>query len=205
MSIKLNHADARDIKTSCDLIFTDPPFDMHGGEVNKILRGISCNHLFLICTMRQLIELMQESTITDNKEWSYSFSTVLDLSTPRNKPKNIRQIHYTHANGIYLMRKGEKSRFNRRLRERSDAFDNNGYWSSVIRANSTGRQNHGMAKNQQAITDILGSFEISSVYDPFAGSGTTGFAAYELGLDCELTECNDDFFKQLQKTFRFLL
>ena len=204
MTIKLNHADAHEIKTKCDLIFTDPPFDMPGTEVCKIFRSVGCNHLVLICTMKQLLEFVQETKM-DSKPFELSFDFVLDAVTPK-KSKNIHQPHYTHATGAYLIRKGEKSRFNRKLRERSDAFDNKGYWPTVLRAPRERLGDHGMAKNTAAITDILGSFEnVQSVYDPFTGSGTTGLAAYELGLDCELTERDDDYFQQLQKTFRFLL
>ena len=204
MSIKLNHADANDISTSCDLILTDPPFELSGKELVQVFRKVACSHLVLICSMHQLIEFLSESKYQDNKHWQLAFDFVIDFRAPK-KSKNIRQPHYTHATGAYLTRKGSKSRFNRKLRERSDAFDNNGYWSTVIHAPRERAGEHGMAKNQTAITDILGSFDdTKTVYDPFAGSGTTGLAAYELGLDCELTERDADYFELLQKTFRFL-
>lgn len=61
-----------------------------------------------------------------------------------------------------------------------------------------------MAKNLQAWTDILGSFDIASVVDPFAGSGTTAFAAIELGIDCTAVEIDEATFLPAKKRLKFL-
>ena len=196
--IKLNHGSALDFKVSTDLILTDPPFDMPAETLNKVLNGIECDHLVLITTMKQLLGLIKVS------DWQFSFDFVIDAVIPK-KSKNIHQPNYTHSTGVYLTRNGAKSLFNRKRRQRSDTFDNNGYWPTVIRAPRERLKDHGMAKNETAITDIMGSFEISSIYDPFAGSGTMGMAAMELDIDCELTELDDDHFDALQKTFRFFV
>ncbi|PQQ33669.1 hypothetical protein C6H68_25445 [Photorhabdus luminescens] len=81
-----------------------------------------------------------------------------------------------------MYRTGEKSLFNRKLRQRSDVFEANGYWPTIFHAPRERMQEHGMAKNIDTITDLLGSFGISSVADLFAGSGTTAMAAFELDL-----------------------
>jgi 16S rRNA G966 N2-methylase RsmD len=194
--IKLNRGNALDFNVKTDLIFTDPPFDMPAPMLCKILDKVACDHLVLITTMKQLIELMRIS------KWQFNFDFVLDAVTPK-KSKSINQPNYAHSTGVYLTRNGAKSLFNRKLRQRSDTFDNNGYWPTVIRAPRERLSDHGMAKNEKAITDILGSFSVKSVYDPFAGSGTVGFAAVELGLNCELTELDRDFFERLESSFAF--
>ncbi len=196
--IKINHGNAIDFPTSCDLIVTDPPFDMSGERLAKILDVIECNHLVLITTMKQLIELVCCSG------WELSFDFVLDAVIPK-KSKNIHQPNYTHATGAYLIRNAKKSLFNRKLRQRSDTFDSKGYWPTVIRAPRERIEDHGMAKSQQALMDIIGSFDVRSVYDPFAGSGTTGFACFELDLDCEMTELDKKYYEKLVCEFRFLL
>lgn len=194
--ITINHSDAANIKTKTDIIFTDPPFDMPGKALSEILNNIDCDHLLLITTMKQLVELLAAS------DWHLAFDFVLDAVTPK-KSKSLHQPNYTHATGAYLTKNGAKSIFNRKLRQRSDTFDNNGYWPTIIRAPRERLQEHGMAKNEQAIIDILGSFKASRVYDPFAGSGTTALAAIELDMDCELTEICCENIKQLNKTFSF--
>lgn len=196
--IKLNKGDALDFQVETDLIFTDPPFDMSGAVLNDILNKVECDHLVLITTMKQLLELVKVS------DWVLSFDFVLDAVTPK-KSKNIHQPNYTHSTGAYFIRNGAKSLFNRKKMQRSDTFDNNGYWPTVIRAPRERLQDHGMAKNEQAITDILGAFEIKHVYDPFAGSGTIGFAALSLDVDAELTELDKQHQIELDKKLRFLL
>ena len=194
--IKLNHGNALSFKTSADLILTDPPFDMQARELNAILNNIKCDHLVLITTMKQLVGLLKVS------DWVLSFDFVIDAVVPK-KSKNIHQPNYTHSTGVYLTRNKAKSLFNRKLRQRSDTFDNNGYWPTVIRAPRERLGEHGMAKNEQAITDVLGSFDVTYVYDPFAGSGTTAMAAMSLDMNCELTELNELHFLSLTKTFKF--
>lgn len=196
VKVTLNHADAIDVPTSCDLIFTDPPFDMPGDTLASVLNIIDCDHLVLITTMKQFVELIKCS------DWELSFDFVLDAVAPK-KSKSRHQPNYTHATGVYLTRNNVKSRFDRKRRQRSDTFDNNGYWPSILRASRQRLQDHGMAKNEQAVTDILGSFDVHSIYDPFAGSGTTGFAAIELDIVCELTEADQACFDSLKKKFNF--
>lgn len=196
--IKLNNCDSELVIASADIIFTDPPFDMSADKLSKVLGNVDSNHLVLITTMRQLVDLLKLG------EWELSFDFVLDAVTPK-KSKTIHQPNYTHSTGAYLTRNNVKSIFNRKLRQRSDTFDNNGYWPTVIRAPRERLQEHGMAKNEQAVTDILGSFNAKSVYDPFAGSGTVGLAAIELGMSCELTELCEESYGRLNRTFMFFM
>ncbi len=194
--IKLNHGDALDFNVKTDLVFTDPPFDMSGAQLSQVLNQIDCDHLVLITTMKQLLALVKVS------DWQFNFDFVIDAVVPK-KSKNIQQPNYTHSTGAYLTRNGAKSLFNRKKRQRSDTFNNNGYWPTVIRAPRERLKDHGMAKNETAVTDILGSFDINCVYDPFSGSGTVGMAAVSLGINCELTEMDSRHFKSLEKTFKF--
>ena len=61
-----------------------------------------------------------------------------------------------------------------------------------------------MAKNETAIRDMLSFFEVTSVVDMFAGSGTVGLACLELDIDCTLIEKDAQHFKQMKQTFEFL-
>ena len=195
--VTIYNKSALDVDIECDIVFTDPPFDMTGNELALILNKIKCDHLILLTTMKQLLEFMEVSN------WVLSFDFILDSVVPK-KSKNIRQPNYIHVNGVYLTRNKAKSIFNRKLRQRSDSFDNNGYWPSIIRSPRNKMDEHGLAKNEMAITDVLGSFDVQHVYDPFCGSGTIGFACVELGLKCTLTEIDKDVFNETQKQFKFL-
>jgi 16S rRNA G966 N2-methylase RsmD len=195
--ITLLNDDSVNVMVNCDLIMTDPPFDMPAMQLNGILNQANCNHLVLITTMKQLIDLIKIS------DWQLAFDFVLDAVVLK-KSKNLQQPHYTHATGVYLTRNGAKSIFNRKLRQRSDTFDNNGYWPSIIRAPRERLGEHGLAKNQQAIIDLLGSFDVEHVYDPFAGSGTVGWAAFELDVSATLVEKDAAYFRQLKKAFHFV-
>lgn len=196
-TIRAIHGDALSLSGSADLIFTDPPFDMPGASLAGVLSRYEASHLVLITSMRQLLEFMQVPG------WRLSFDFVLDGVAPK-RSRNVQQPNYTHSTGVYLHKPGVKSVFNRKLRQRSDVFEANGYWPTIFHAPRERGQEHGMAKNLAAITDLLGSFDVASAVDPFAGSGTTGMAAWELGLDCTLIEKDAAAFDSMIKTLRFI-
>ncbi len=195
--IELIHGDALKIKTSAELIFTDPPFEMNGQDLKIAFDNVECNHLVLICTMKQYSELIQCT------EWSLNFDLVLNHVVPK-KSKSIHQPNYTHSNVFYLTKPNTKSIFNRKLRERSDTFESNGYFPSIVHAPRENLQEHGMSKNENAMIDILGCFDAEIVCDPFAGSGTTGYACLELDKNCILIELNFDTYEKTNKKFSFL-
>jgi DNA modification methylase len=196
--IQLIHGDSRHLDIAADLIMTDPPYDMPGADLASILGRIQSDHLVLVTSMRQLFEF----TVAD-PGWRLSFDFVLDAVVPK-KSMNARSPHYTHQTGVYMTRNGARSLFNRKLRQRSYTFDGKGFWPSVLRAPRDRQDEHGMAKNLTAWTDILGSFEIGSVVDPFAGSGTTAFSAIELGIDCVAVEIDEPTFLSAKKKLTFL-
>lgn len=196
--IKMIHADSRTLDLAADLIMTDPPYDMPGSDLAAIIGGIRSDHLVLVTSMRQLFEFTMAAP-----EWRLSFDFVLDAVVPK-KSMNVRQPHYTHQTGVYMIRNGARSVFDRKRRQRSDTFDGNGFWPSVLRAPRDRQDEHGMAKNLQAWTDILGSLDVDSVVDPFAGSGTTAFAAIEIGIDCTAVEIDEATFAASKKKLRFL-
>ncbi|MBK7543182.1 MAG: hypothetical protein IPI57_15810 [Candidatus Competibacteraceae bacterium] len=109
-------------------------------------------------------------------------------------------------NRTYFKKPEAKSAFDRYSRQRSDTFSAEpGYWPTIFHAPRQNVKAHGLAKNQAVITDILGSFTVRSVIDPFAGSGTTGMAAYDLGLDCLMIEKDKRFTSQQLKSYCGLL
>lgn len=195
--IKIINGDSSDYTGSADLIFTDPPFDMPAKKLYEILGNFSSNHILLITTMAQFIQ------VYPLLEFDLSFDFVLDTVAPK-KSRNIRQPNYVHSTGVYLHARGEKSRFNRKQRQRSDVFEGNGYWPTIFHAPRERMETHGMAKNLNAVTDLLGSFDVDSIIDPFAGSGTIGMAAFELGIDCTLIEKDKNHFNEIESFFRFV-
>lgn len=176
MAIQIIQGDAARMNGRADLIFTDPPFDIPGARLARILQRYSTAHIVLIVSMRQILDL-----VPCMEGWTLGFDFVLDTVTPK-KSMSASQPNYTHATGVYLRR--APSIFDRRRRQRSDTFDANGYWPTVIRAPRQKMQEFGQAKNEDAVLDLLGSFNASSVIDPFAGSFTTALAAARLDLDC---------------------
>lgn len=198
MKLKIINDDAKNHSMSADMIFTDPPFDIGGKELNDIIKLYKCDHLVLITTMKQLLEFSKYS------EFEFSFDFVLDAFTPK-KSKSNHYPNYTHQTCVYMKKKNVKSTFNRKLRQRSDCFDNTGYWPTIVRAKRDRMIDHGMSKNITAITDILGCFKINSVIDMFGGSGTTAMAAFELGIsDCIIIEKDSISAKKIKDNFKFM-
>ncbi len=193
----LIRGDSADHGRACDLILTDPPFDMSGAELARILERYHSPHLLLITTMRQLLDFMSRT------EWRLNFDFVLDGAMPK-KAKSYQQPFYVHQTGVYLTRPGVRSAFDRRRRPRSDVFEANGYWPTIFRAPRDRAQEHGHAKNAAAVTDLLGSFAVGSVCDPFAGTGTTAIAAFDLDVPCTLIEKDQQTFDELKRTCRFM-
>lgn len=193
---KIVCGDARDYSFSADLILTDPPFDMPGAELSAILENYHAPHLVLITTMTQLLDFMSCGG------WHFNFDFVFDGVAPK-KAKSARQPNYTHSTGVYLTRPGVQTAFNRHLRARSDTFEHNGYWPTIFRAPRGRMREYGQAKNEAAVTDLLGSFEIESVIDPFAGSGTTVLAAIELSLDFIAVEKDLERARAIREKIRF--
>lgn len=196
MAIQLICGDATDYQLKADLIVTDPPFEMCGKQLAGIIGQYHADHLLLICSMRQLLEFSQHT------DFKLNFDLVIDLVAPK-QSKSLLQPNYIHAHAVYMTRNRVKSRFNRKSGQRSDVFTK-GYFPTIIRANRERSDEHGHAKNQQAIQDMLNCFDVESVIDMFAGSGTTGLACLELDIDCILIEKNDARFQDMQQTFEFL-
>lgn len=179
MNISIHNSDARNVRIESDIVFTDAPFDFPGDDLANILDVADCSHFVLLTSMRQLL------TVMSSRKFDLRFDFVFDIVAPK-KSSAAWQPHYRHVTGVYLTRKGVRSIFNRKRRQRSDTFDGKGYWPTVFHAPRERSGDHGMAKNLSAVTDLLGSFEVENVHDPFLGSGTTALAAFELGL-CEFS------------------
>lgn len=192
--IKIIHGNAQDFEIAADMIVTDPPFELNGWQLNEIIKQYEAPHLLLICSMHQLIEFSKHT------DYKMGFDFVLDLVAPK-QAKSQKQPNYIHAHAVYFYKK--KSAFHRQHGERSDVFTK-GYCPTIIRANSERRNQHGQAKNETAIKDMLSFFDVHSVVDMFAGSGTTGLACLELGIACTLIEKDETHFKNMRQTFEFL-
>lgn len=190
--IKLINDDANNIKMAADIIMTDPPFDMSGHDIYKVLSNYDAKHLLLICTLKQLLEF---DKYTDFK---FSFHLVFDFHSPK-KSMSMRQPFYIHYNVVYY-KKG-KSAFNRSRGHRRDVFTKD-YFPSIFSAPRNGRESY--AKDIGAMTDLLSYFDVKSVVDPFAGSGTTGLACLDNDINCTLIEIDKDRAAKIKDTFKFL-
>ena len=198
--IKVIHGSCFDVAPqSAGLIFTDPPFDMPASDVVRAVSRHDSNHLVMITTMRQLLGFMLAS-----EDWVFSFDFVLDLVSPK-QSKSIRQPNYRHTTGVYLTRRNSKSAFDRKARQREDVASSSGYWPTIIRAPSGGRAGGAYEKDEAAIVDILGSFpSISSVLDPFAGTGTVAMAAFELGISATMIEQDPSQLAAMRNRLKFV-
>jgi len=197
--ITVIHGDAAQHGCSADLMLTDPPFEMDGAKLAKIVAGYDVQHLVLITTMRQLLQF-SAATIG---EWHMGFDFVIDGVMPK-KSKSLQQPNYVHQTGVYYTRGGARSIFNRKRRQRSDVFEANGYWPTLFHAPRDNVRESGYAKNIAAITDLLGSFEAASVVDPFMGVGTTVLAAIELEMRGTGIELNRATFDTLRQALKFI-
>lgn len=196
MAIKLIHGNASDFNFEADLILTDPPFEMKGEQLANIISQYQSDHLLMLCSMHQLLDFSKHS------DFKLNFDLVIDIVAPK-QSKSVHQPFYTHIHAVYMTRNKAKTRFNRKHGERSDVFTA-GYFPSIIRANRERSEEHGHAKNQQAIQDILSFFDVQTVVDMFAGSCTTGLACLELNLDCILIEKSKEHYENAKQTFEFL-
>jgi hypothetical protein len=165
--------DARDYAVTADIILTDPPFDMPGEEVAEILNRYKCEHVILIASMRQVFGFVRAT-----RHSHFHFDIVLDHVVPK-KSKAMHQPNYVHSNVFYFSSDGS-TKFSRSRGKRSDTLDGKSFWPTIVRA-PRNRLAVQYSKNIAAITDILDAFDFDVVCDPFAGSGTTGYAAAQLG------------------------
>lgn len=197
--IKIINDDAKNQGGSYDLIFTDPPFEMGGGELHNVLNHFDFDHLLLICSMHQLLDFAKLSDL------SFCFDLVVSHVTPK-KSKSYQQPHYLHSNIAYFKREGIKSAFDRRRAQRHDQYADEGthYYPSIFHAPKRDLD-YKYQKNQNMVNDLLGAFDVKSVCDPFAGSGSTGLGCLEGGIDdFTLIEKSTDALKIMQQTFDLL-
>jgi len=196
--IKLINDNAKNNSGRFDLLFTDPPFEMSGSDLLSVLNCYGYDHLLLICSAHQMLDLYKLSDL------DFAWQMVLDFKTPT-KNRSYAQPHILHANIAYFRKKGVKSAFDRRKVVRQDHYSDsdNHYYPSIFHAPKNNMQ-YKYQKNQAMIDDLLGAFDVQTVCDPFAGSGTTGLAALEHGMDCTLIEQCADAFAIMQSNFQML-
>ncbi|EGP02584.1 hypothetical protein AAUPMG_12731, partial [Pasteurella multocida subsp. multocida str. Anand1_goat] len=156
-----------------DMIFTDPPFEMSGKDLLKVLNNFDYKHLVLICSIHQALDLYKLSDL------DFSFQLVISHMTPT-KNRSYQQPHIVHSNILYFRKRGVKSVFDRRRVQRYDTYsdEKTAYFPSIFHAPKTDLV-YKYQKNQNMINDLIGSFDVESVLDPFAGSGTTLLACLE--------------------------
>lgn len=180
------------------MIFTDPPFEMSGSTIRSILSNFNFDHLVLIASMHQLIEFSK------NTDFEFCFDLVVSHISPK-KSKSFSQPNYLHSNIVYFRKQGVKSAFDRSRVIRQDHYsdEKNHYYPSIFHAPKSDMA-YKYQKNQAMIDDLIGAFDVQTVCDPFAGSGTTGLACLEHQKDCTLIEINDEAFAIMKSSFCLL-
>ncbi len=181
-----------------DLICTDPPFEMKGHELHSMLSNFQFEHLVLIASMHQILQFAK---ITDLE---FSFDMVVSHIKPK-KSRNYHQPNYLHSNIVYFKKADVRSAFDRRLVQRHDHYSDkkSNYYPSIFHAPKTDSV-YKYQKNQNMMNDLIGAFDVQTVCDPFAGSGTTGLACLEHGKSCTLIEKNTEPFEIMQQQFELL-
>lgn len=190
--IYISNKDSSEINLDVDMILTDPPFEMSGAEILRVISGIKYDHLVLICSLHQALDFYKLSNL------EFAFDLIIDHKVPR-KSFSYCAPNFVHSNIVYFRKKGIKSAFDRRLVQRHDQYsdDSNAYYPSIFTAPKVGMK-YKYQKNQLMINDLVGSFEVQSICDPFSGSGTTGLACVEHKKDAYLIEINNDAFTILE-------
>ena len=127
--IRIINDDAKKHGASYNMVFTDPPFEMSGQELIGVLGRYDYDHLLMICSAHQMLDLYKHSDLY------FAWQMVLDFKTPT-KNRSFAQPHITHANIAYFRKKGVKSAFDRRKVVRQDHYsdDANHYYPSVFHA-----------------------------------------------------------------------
>lgn len=194
--ITVINGNANDYSYSADMIFTDPPFDMSGKELNSIISKYNADHLLLVTIGKQYTEFCK---LTD---YEFVLDFIFDTVVP-SKSKSKHQPHSNHNLIVYMRKKGVKSAFNRMIATRRDVATK-GYFPTIFRASKNRMKEYGYAKNLTAITDLLSAFDIKSVIDMFAGTGTVAHACKELGKDCISIEQKRELTDQLYSEMSFL-
>jgi len=173
---------------SIDLVVTDPPFGMNfvSGARKEKHAAIIGDDALPIDTLQQLIGIPRLASYFfmrwDNL-WEHG-----DLPKPKSvltwvKPgTGMGDLEHEHgrAEEIALFYPGPEHVFKVRP-------------STIIHADRTGNQLHPTQKPVELITKILSWYDFETVLDPYMGSGTTAWAAKQMGkhfLGFELDPCH---------------
>lgn len=197
--IRIYHGDAGKLQMpAVDMIFTDPPFEMSGVQLKSILDNFEYQHLLLICSLHQALELYKIS------DFEFSFDLVISHISPK-KSRNYQMPNMLHSNAIYFRKPNIKSVFDRRRVQRYDVYsdEDSAYYPSIFHAPKK-NLTYKYQKNQNMINDLIGSFDVKSVLDPFAGSGTTAFACAERNIDAYCIEQNKSAFDIMKNNLQML-
>ncbi len=191
--IYISNQDSREVKLNVDMVLTDPPFEMSGDEFLSVIDGINYNHLVLICSLHQALDIYRQSNLM------FSFDLVIDQKTPT-KTVTYKVPNKVHSNILYFRKRGVESAFDRRLVSRHDQYseESTGYYPSIFTAPKVDMK-YKYQKNQAMMNDLVGAFDVDSICDPFAGSGTTGIACLEHKKEAYLIEKNREAFNILKQ------
>lgn len=196
--ITLINGSAKNQSGQFDMIFTDPPFEMSGTELHDALSNFQFEHLVLIASMHQILDFAKATDL------EFSFDMVVSFVKPK-KSRNYAQPNYLHNNIIYFKKQGVASAFDRRMVARHDHYSDTktNYYPSIFHAPKRDID-YKYQKNQNMINDLIGAFDVQSVCDPFAGSGTTGLACVEHNKTITLIEKDTEVFNLMKETFKLL-
>jgi len=187
-SVTIYHGDCRQILPQLgnfDLLLTDPPYGMRyqsnyrklkhkpifGDEqmdfnfIESLIKKANCA-AYVFCRWDNLVEMPKPKSVI---AWVKNNTSMGDL-----KHEHARQWE---ACCFYPM---PNHKFNRRP-------------SDVIYANRTDNSWHPTQKPVDVMIQLIDANQCQTILDPFAGSGTTGRAAKDLGKQAVLVEMDEQY------------
>lgn len=178
------------------LLIADPPYSSGGfqessrsigsiGTTTAIMPEIlndklsSRGYQSLIKSVLQLSPTYYSYIFTDWRMWVYLFDAV--EASGYSVKSQIVWDKLSIGLGIAWRTQHEMIMFSNRAKYK---FDNTRAQANIIKCKRSGNKNHPTEKPVELIKKLIGVFseDINTVYDPFAGSGTTLIACDELGL-----------------------
>jgi DNA modification methylase len=205
-AVTLYHGDCREVVPGLgrfDLLLTDPPYELQAtgggiGAARKYLADIDgridsgfdmslldvFENWVVFCSKRQLVRLLQKA---ESKVWS-----LVTWNKPNPTPlcagnylPDTEYIVHAYKSGRLFGEYNDKSRF-------------------IVHPSEHTEFNHPTVKPIAVVAKMirLGTQSGETILDPFAGSGTTGRAAKDLGRKCVLIEREERYCEIAAKRMR---
>lgn len=205
-AVTIYHGDCREIVPTLgrfDLLLTDPPYSSGGfQEAGKSAGSIGTRSVETIAldnlSSRGYQRLMREVlrgaadadeayVFTDWKMWVYTFDALEDAGM---RVRNMLVWDKTQM-GMGMPWRNQHELIAYAKRTPCKIMD--GKRGNVIQCKRSGNVNHPTEKPVDLLCALIGNTDAQTILDPFAGSGTTGRAAKDLGRKAVLIEREEKY------------